>query len=87
VETTSEGTTMNEYSYQGPLGDVSHCGRYFFAWKGGFLVGAYQTVDEAMASLVWKERLKTKPLAEEIRAAYLRRSSITRNELGLRART
>jgi hypothetical protein len=73
---------MNRYSYQGPLGDVCQVGRYFFAWKDGFLIGGYQSADEAMASLVWEERLKTKPPAEEIRAAYLRRSSITAMNLG-----
>jgi hypothetical protein len=71
LKPASNLATMNPYSYQGPLGHVAHIGRYFLAWKDGFLIGAYQTADEAMASLVWKERL-TKPQWEEIRPEYLR---------------
>jgi hypothetical protein len=52
----SERVTPNHYSYYGPLGEVSHSGRYFFAWKEAFLIGTYDTFDEAMASLEWKER-------------------------------
>ena len=55
----SNWVTTNRYSYDGPLGEVSHSGRYFFAWKKGFLIGTYSTFDEAMECLVWRERLKT----------------------------
>ena len=55
LRTTTQSRTMGAnrpVSYQDPLGDVSHSGRRFYAWKDGFLIGAYQTMDEAMASLV-----------------------------------
>jgi len=42
--------TSNKY-YDGPLGEVVRHGRTFFAWKEGFLVGTYQTFDEAMKAL------------------------------------
>ena len=39
------------YAYQGPLGDVVHKGAYFFASKDGFLIGSYETFDDAIAAL------------------------------------
>ena len=56
----SNRVTTNRYSYHGPLGNISHSGRYFFAWKCGLLIGTYNTLDQAMESLVWAERLKTR---------------------------
>jgi hypothetical protein len=56
----SDQFTPHHYSYHGPLGEVSHSGRYYFAWKEGFLIGTYKTFEEAMESLVWRERLKTR---------------------------
>jgi hypothetical protein len=47
------------YEYEGPLGEVVHNGRYFFAWKEGRRIGTYDTFEEAMTSLQEKERLKT----------------------------
>jgi hypothetical protein len=47
------------YAYQGPLGQVVHNGRFFFASKDEFLIGTYNTFEEAMESLVYKERLET----------------------------
>ena len=41
---------------QGPLGDVIHNKRFFFAWKEGCLMGTYNTLDEATASLTSKQR-------------------------------
>jgi hypothetical protein len=46
------------YAYQCPLGQVVHNGRFFFASKDEFLIGTYNTFEEAMESLVYKERLK-----------------------------
>jgi len=40
------------YAYQGPLGDVVHKGAYFFASKDGFLIGSYETFDDAIAALI-----------------------------------
>ena len=50
----------NRYRYQGPLGKILHSGRYFFASKDGLLLGTYNTFEEALESLVWRERLKAK---------------------------
>jgi len=50
----------NWYAYQGALGEVTHDGRYFFARKDGFLIGTYSTLADALESLAWRERLKTK---------------------------
>jgi hypothetical protein len=54
----------NHYAYQGVLGEVVPNGRNFFAWKDGFWMGTYNTLEVAMEALVWreslKERLKTK---------------------------
>jgi hypothetical protein len=50
----------DRYRYQGPFGKIVHNGRYFFASKDGLLLGTYNTFEEAMESLVWRERLKTK---------------------------
>ena len=44
------------YAFEGPLGDVIHNKRFFFAWKEGCLMGTYNTLDEATASLTSKQR-------------------------------
>ena len=49
-----------QYAYQGPLGQVVDNGWYFFAWRDGFLVGTYHTLEQALESLAWRERLKTR---------------------------
>ena len=54
---SDEPTTTHYIIYQGPLGLVVHRGA-FFASKDGFPIGTYNTVEEAMESLVWKERPK-----------------------------
>jgi hypothetical protein len=48
----------NWYAFQGPLGEVLHNGRFFFAWKEGRLLGAYTTLEEAMESLRTGETAK-----------------------------
>jgi hypothetical protein len=50
---------MSYYSYLGPLGEVVRHGAFFIARKDGFLIGEYDTLREAMASLEWKGRAKT----------------------------
>jgi hypothetical protein len=50
----------DRHIYRGPLGKIVHDGRYFFASKDGLLLGTYNTFEEAMESLVWRERLKAK---------------------------
>jgi hypothetical protein len=52
------------HAYQGLLGEVMHDGRFFFAWKEGRLIGASQTLDEAMESLIWREKL-SKEVSQE----------------------
>ena len=56
---SNEVTTTSYIMYQGPLGQIVHRGG-FFASKDGFPIGTYNTFEEAMESLVWKERQKAK---------------------------
>ena len=44
------------YAFEGPLGDVIHNKRFFFAWKEGCLMGTYNTLEEATASLTSKQK-------------------------------
>jgi hypothetical protein len=39
------------HAYEGPLGEVVHIGQYFFAWRDGFRIGRYDTLEEAMEAL------------------------------------
>ncbi len=56
----SKRATTTWYAYKGPLGKVVHKGQYFLVWKDGFLIGTSKTLEEAMESLVWRERLKSR---------------------------
>jgi hypothetical protein len=47
------------YAFEGPLGDVIHNKRFFFAWKEGCLMGTYNTLEEATASLAPKKTGET----------------------------
>ena len=47
------------YAFEGPLGEVVHNKRFFFAWKEGCLMGTYNTLEEATESLASGERRKT----------------------------
>ena len=47
------------YAFEGPLGDVIHNRRFFFAWKQGCLIGTYNTLEEATASLASNEVRET----------------------------
>jgi hypothetical protein len=49
---------MSYYAYLGPLGEVVRHGASFDAWKGGFLIGTYNSFGEALESLAWKGRIK-----------------------------
>ena len=51
---------MNQYSYHGPLGEVSQSERRYSAWKDGHLIGTFETFEAVMEFLVWRERLKAK---------------------------
>ncbi len=52
----NDNDVRNWHAFEGPLGDVLHNGRSFFAWKEGRLIGAYRTLEEAMESLRTGER-------------------------------
>jgi hypothetical protein len=49
---------MNYYVYLGALGEVVRHGVFFCASRDGFLLGEYDTFQEAMDSLEWKGRPK-----------------------------
>ena len=51
--------TRTWYAFEGPLGDVIHNRRFFFAWKQGCLIGTYNTLEEATASLASSEAGET----------------------------
>jgi|HubBroStandDraft_6_1064221.scaffolds.fasta_scaffold820299_1 hypothetical protein len=55
----SSHETRTWYAFEGPLGDVIHNRRFFFAWKEGCLVGTYSTLEEATASLASSETRET----------------------------
>jgi hypothetical protein len=57
-EKLTRNGVITQYSYQGPLGEVSYNRWYYFAWKESHLIGTFKTFEEAMESLVWKERPK-----------------------------
>ena len=50
----------NWYAFEGPSGEVVYNARSFFAWKDEHLIGTYSTLADALESLAWRERLKTK---------------------------
>jgi hypothetical protein len=47
------------YAFEGLLGNVLHNKRFFFAWKEGSLMGTYDTLEEATASLTSRETRET----------------------------
>jgi hypothetical protein len=49
----------NCYTFEGPLGEVVHNAKYFFAWKDGILIGTYNTLRQATASLASGKGPKT----------------------------
>jgi hypothetical protein len=56
----SDEATARYYAYRGALGEIVRHKASFFAWRDGFLIGTYNTLEEAMESLEWKGRLKAK---------------------------
>jgi hypothetical protein len=40
------------YAFERGLGEIIHNKRFFFAWKEGCLMGAYNSLEEATDSLV-----------------------------------
>jgi hypothetical protein len=49
------GEVRTWYPFEGPLGEVVHNKRFFFAWKEGCLMGTYNTLEEATKSLASEE--------------------------------
>ena len=47
------------YAFEGPLGEIVHNKRFFFAWNQGCLLGTYNTLEEAAESLALEERRKS----------------------------
>jgi hypothetical protein len=58
---TRERFRTGLHAFEGPLGDILHNGRSFFAWKEGRLIGAYTTLEEAMESLCAAEETSISP--------------------------
>ena len=50
----------DHYVYQGPLGEVVEGNRFFFACKDRHILGTFNTLEEAILALVWKEKLETR---------------------------
>jgi hypothetical protein len=44
--------------YWGILGKIIHNGQKFVAWKDGFWIGTYDTLVEALETLVWREMIR-----------------------------
>jgi hypothetical protein len=44
-------------SFAVPNGQVVYRGRYHFAWSGGHFVGAYDTLDDAVESLAFRNKV------------------------------
>jgi hypothetical protein len=51
----------NWYTFDGPLGEVVHNAKYFFAWKDGILIGTYNTLGEANGFSLRRRRLRRPP--------------------------
>jgi hypothetical protein len=47
-------SVRNWTAFAVPNGQVVYRGRYYFAWSGGHFVGAYDTLDDAMESLAFR---------------------------------
>jgi hypothetical protein len=46
----------NWIAFAVPNGQVVYKGRYYFAWSGGHFVGAYDTLDDAVESLAFRNK-------------------------------
>ena len=47
-----------ETLFFGALGSVIRQGLFFDAWKDGFWIGRYTSIDDATEELVWREKIK-----------------------------
>jgi len=46
----------NRTSFAVPNGQVAYRGRYYFAWSRGRFIGAYDTLDDAVESLDFRNK-------------------------------
>jgi hypothetical protein len=52
-------------SFAVPNGQVVYRGRYHFAWRRGHFVGAYDTLDDAVAAVTFQQQGMQKSINEE----------------------
>lgn len=52
-------------SYALPNGQVVRRGRYYFAWSRGYFVGAYDTLDDALESLAFRNEVFENQMNDE----------------------
>jgi hypothetical protein len=55
IRKTNRIDEIDWYAYRGPLGQVLHYERYFFAWKDRQILGTYKTLEEAMECLIRRD--------------------------------
>jgi hypothetical protein len=55
-----------------PNGQIVYRGRYYFAWSRGHFVGAYDSLDDAVESLTFRNGARATDPAEKIRVTVLR---------------
>jgi hypothetical protein len=49
-------SVRNWTAFAVPNGQIVYRGRYFFAWSGGHFVGAYDSLDDAVESLTFRNK-------------------------------
>ena len=49
-----------------PNGQIVYRGRYYFAWSRGHFVGAYDSLDDAVESLTFRNGARATDLAEKL---------------------
>jgi hypothetical protein len=50
-----------------PNGQIVYRGRYYFAWSRGHFVGAYDSLDDAVESLTFRNGARATDPAEKLR--------------------
>ena len=53
---TKQARIQEWYSFEQPCGEILHDAKYFFAFKDGYWIGTYKTHEEAMGSLLLKQK-------------------------------
>ena len=66
VERVEKGRTVRNWmAFDVPNGQVVYRGRYYFAWSRGRFVGAYDSLDDAVESLTFRNGGRAINRAEE----------------------